>query len=133
MTVLGALPRFTAMFTEAQVLYLQEVLGATVDLYRAPATVAVRTPPLGPSESALLDKILATIGIRRWIALAIGDDPPRSVTDVLDFSDGGPPQGSVGRVWQLPSLTSMTGQGPEVAAQKRRAWSILQQFSGSRG
>lgn len=140
------------MFTEDQRLYLEDVLGvssvgmALVNSAEVTPASSIRTPlliltsVLSPDEQTLLHKILGSVdlGAFEWRAVervSLGDCPPDlSCERVLAFADY--PTGKhvfkEGDWTMLPSVNSMMGSGPEVAARKKEAWSLLQQFAKER-
>ncbi|MBX3023263.1 MAG: hypothetical protein KF799_16435 [Bdellovibrionales bacterium] len=122
------------MFTEEQLLYIEEVLGASVDGFRvsAPAkehTLAILTPPLPPEEQGLLAKILGSIQLEAYTHVYSLDEIPAQAAHVLSFQEASGRWTEGGRVWWgFPSLSSMLGPGAAVVAAKKEAWALLQQF-----
>jgi hypothetical protein len=144
------------MFTDAEILYLEEVLGTSAEAYRRRtqveagtgeatasrvAEVVILTSPLAdPADRALLAKILSSVHL---ISPPHIETPhlgqwPESVETihVLAFGGGedasGRPEGTMW--WRLPALPEMRLGAPEdVAAHKRRAWATLQRFQKARG
>lgn len=126
------------MFTDAQILYIQEVLGTTVEGFQTavpPAVneVAVLTPPLEREELALLGKVLGSVHLQAYSHVFSIDQVPAGTVHVLSFQEANGRWTEEGRVWWgLPSLSFMTGNGPAVAASKKEAWALLQQFQKER-
>jgi hypothetical protein len=122
------------MFTDAQNLYLSEVLGVNPNSLSKGGAI---TPPLlvlahaaTPSEAQLLEKILASVNLGQFechASLTPPDD--HRAAHVLVFG-GGLSDGrhDLGHKiwWSAPALKDMVGSGPQVAAAKKSAWSILQ-------
>jgi hypothetical protein len=126
----------TAMFTEAQIQYLEEVLGASVNSYRAaPAAapqaqpeVVVLTPALDPEAQNLLTKILASVQLTDFTQQeTLGDLNPQFI---LDFT--GAENGRQDTRFGFARVDSMLGAGPEVTARKKETWSLLKLFQFAR-
>lgn len=127
------------MFTEDQILYLEEVLGTSADHYRrsqaAPAQpeIVVLTPPLTEAEHALLGKILGSVQLTSYLHV---EDPgllPLGAVHILSFEENYGRRAESGVVWWgLPALADMLGAGPAVNAVKKSAWALLQQFAKER-
>lgn len=128
------------MFTEAQSLYLSEVLGldpahfvpAAADAGQAraaaPSTV-VMTGELSPEESALLIKILASVRLEHYTHITRHEEV--EATHVLVFGGALAPgrhQLGTSAYWSLPSLASMLGSDHGVMERKKSAWILLQQM-----
>jgi len=123
------------MFTDAQILYIEEVLGTTVESFQtavpvaAANEVAVLTPPLEPEELTLLAKVLASIKLTAYTHVQSLDQVPAGAVHVLSFQEANGRWTEGGRIWWgLPSLSLMVGNGPAVASSKKEAWALLQQF-----
>jgi len=107
--------------------YCEEVLG--LQMFPATATQpAVEKLPLlvdceeltGPSK-ALLQKIMGSIGVKDWATEG-------AAHHIFKFSGLGPREERDGMiVWNLPTLSEMLGDSPEVAARKKAAWTLLKQ------
>ena len=137
------------MFTDVQLRYLEDVLGASAEYFRmappqhqappqdqpslAPAqgsiALAVITPALTPEERTLLSKILASASIKIYQHFE-AKECPEGVAHVIEFGGG-----ELGRTlsggtvrWRLPLLAEMTGTGTQIVEQKKAAWNWLQQF-----
>jgi hypothetical protein len=126
------------MFTEDQILYLEEVLGTSVESYRTlgrppQPEVAVVTPPLSPDETALLTKILNSVNLTAFVHVADQASIAQETLHILEFN-GGNGRRNLGErtCWDLPSIASMAGAGPEVTEAKKQTWSLLQQFQKER-
>jgi hypothetical protein len=130
------------MWSEAQIQYLEDVLGASPSHFLASAVeavpeipeVAVVTPSLGSEERALLDKILGSIQLRDYELFEGREEQPfarhilhfNSASSIERIEDGE----SV--VWNFPLLEEMIGASPEVAARKKGTWALLQRFAKER-
>lgn len=106
--------------------YCEEVLGLRLFPHASASPesdlvpVAVDCEMLSPGTSALLTKIMNSIGIKTW---AMGVDAHH----VFRFQGQGERDEHAGRViWNLPRLSEMAGEGPEVATHKKVAWAVLQ-------
>jgi hypothetical protein len=121
------------MMTEAQLKYLEDVLG--VDPRNFPAAQApqgpqtlVLTGPLESAEKDLLSKILASVQLGDY-QLSENEDPRAS--HVLRF-DTNIPSGRQSREtqvwWNLPSLKDMLGSSPQVTDAKKKTWNLLKQL-----
>lgn len=133
------------MLDEGQLQYIEEVLGVPAHLFSfdqseesVPAIgVFVMTPELTPEQEALLTKILASVKLSEYThaevnEVRLGQLPEEiNARHVLAFNDehNGRSHTDQSVWWSLPSLSAMTGEGPEVAALKKEAWAILQQFA----
>lgn len=122
------------MFTEAQNLYMTEVLGLNPNHMVAasasqPAETIVMTGPLSAAESALLKKILASVHLENYTH--IDSHQEVAAANVLVFG-GALHQGrhQLGHSvwWSLPSLTSMLGADHSVIENKKQTWNLLQQM-----
>lgn len=146
MTCVEGFFRVLHMFTDAQILYLTEVLGTAVDSYRAASPVAeeapaaaagetvVLTASLELAEQALLTKILASVNLSQYKVASTPEEIPPSATHILSFGEayGRRPEGQA-VWWGLPALSEMLGAGPEVAAHKKAAWATLQLYQRESG
>lgn len=139
------------MFTDAQVLYLEEVLGLEAKRLRSSASILaphspppvcgllVVTPSLAAVERELLDKILKSVQMSagEFVHLQIQDgEVLPEASEVLLFGDLNFGTGSSlkpPKIWRLPALDRMIGDGAEVAGFKRQAWSVLQTFRKGKG
>ena len=129
------------MFTDVQLRYLEDVLGASVEYFRTAApkppvesaqgsiALAVLTPALTAAEHTLLGKILSSANIKIYQHFE-AKECPEGVAHVIRFGGG-----ELGRTlsggtvhWCLPQLSDMTGTGAEIVEQKKAAWYWLQQF-----
>lgn len=142
------------MLTEAQIQYITEVLGTSIEGYLRAASissspqgaknqeipVAVLTPPLKADERDLLDRILASVHLKsapRFESDGFKDIQSKeaALRHALIFRDDVPfgrhQQDDV-TVWGLHSLSSMVGDGPAVAQSKKAVWALLQQFNRER-
>lgn len=134
------------MLDEGQLQYIEEVLGVPAHMFSFDQSVEstppaigvfVMTPELTPEQEALLTKILASVKLAEYThaevnEVRLGELPEEiSAQHVLAFNDehNGRNTSAQSVWWSLPSLSSMTGEGPEVAALKKEAWTILQQFA----
>ena len=118
--------------------YLEEVLGITLfpagsgpavrlELEKVPVTVECED--LTEFTTALLHKILSSVGLRKWSHMDIGGAEVPS-HHRLRFTGQSGRQVEGGCVhWLLPTLSQMLGEGGEVATRKKSAWVLLQQFS----
>lgn len=128
------------MFTEDQILYLEEVLGTSADHYRrkasaAPATpeIVVLTPPLADDERTLLVKVLGSVRLAAYLHVEDPGQLPMGALHILSFEENYGRRSESGVVWWgLPALTDMLGSGPAVNAVKKSAWALLQQFAKER-
>lgn len=122
------------MFTEAQNLYMTEVLGLNPNHMipasaSAPTETVVMTGSLSDEESTLLKKILASVHLENYTHI----DSHQEITapTVLVFG-GALNQGrhQLGHSvwWSLPSLTSMLGADHSVIENKKQTWNLLQQM-----
>lgn len=136
------------MLSEAQIQYLNEVLGTSVENYRSSNSIqtwafsaVVVTGPLSPAESELLDRILTSVQLSDAPRF-VSEDPqswslPEGVhaQHILVFSDRVMP-GRSERVtavwWGLSPLSRMLGEGPEVAPTKKAVWKQLQAMNKER-
>ncbi|HMN67717.1 MAG TPA: hypothetical protein PKC28_04180 [Bdellovibrionales bacterium] len=135
------------MFTDAQIQYLEDVLGASVGYFSvAPLDaaeaetggppVAVVTPKLGTAEHELLGKILGSVKLTRYLHVEI-EDPTTLPADLrashaLMFFGGAARDAQEDCVWwRLPSLEQMVSR--EGAAFKKQAWGLLQLFAKEQG
>lgn len=104
-------------------LYCEEVLGLKMfppSAETALPPVAVECEELTPPARALLQKVMGSIGIQTWTSEG-------AAHHVFRFSGAGAREESGGSViWNLPTLSEMLGDSPEVAARKKSAWSLLQ-------
>jgi hypothetical protein len=137
------------MFTDAEILYLEEVLGTSAEAYRrrprveveeAEEVVVLTSPLTDPADRALLIKILSSVHLVSppHVEATRLDQWPEGVVaaHVLAFGAGeeatGCPDGAMW--WGLPALSGMrSGAADDVAAHKRRAWATLQRFQKARG
>jgi hypothetical protein len=133
------------MLDQGQMLYIEEVLGVPAHMFSfesseesVPAIgVFVMTPELTPEQETLLSKILASVKLSEYThaevnEVRLGELPEGiSAQHVLAFNDehNGRSTSHSAVWWSLPSLSTMTGEGSEVAALKKEAWTILQQFA----
>lgn len=141
MTLQTALPTLVAlMMTEAQIKYLEDVLGVSARHVQAAAqalskmgiqstpSTAVITTESGMQEQELLRKILSSIHLKDF---EISEEVPSAAAHVLKF-DSATPAGRVPREsqiwWILPSLKDMLGATPEVTSRKKEAWALLKQL-----
>lgn len=116
------------MLTDAQIQYLEEVLGVSAANFHTtsarPELPSILTAAESDEEIELLGKVLASIGLGEY-----GDSP--DAPHVLVF-DSKAPQGrrqSGEQVrWGLPSLKDMLGASAAVTARKREAWATLKLF-----
>lgn len=144
------------MFNEAQTLYLEEVLGVSPKWYasqsasdRSDHAFLILTPPLGPSEKALLGKILESIQLRDYQHLEVsvpvetGKLPElaamASPDHVLvfahsdDISETARETHGESIWWRVPSLTAMSnGAAAKVSSLKKKTWTLLQQLNRER-
>lgn len=128
------------MMSDAQIKYLEDVLGVSARHFQAAAQAlsrmgvqptpgtAVITSESGMQEQELLRKILSSIHLKEF---EITDEVPQAAAHVLKF-DSAIPAGRQQREsqiwWILPSLKDMLGAQPEVAARKKEAWTLLKQL-----
>lgn len=133
------------MFTEAQIQYLENVLGASVNYFAAPLkqpgpaqnlthSIVVLTPSLIPEEAALLSKILGSVQLSESVhvqsaefKLAIG----MSARHVVTFGGERPAgrhQLPTGTWWSVCPLGEMLGSGPAVSEKKKATWVLMQQL-----
>jgi hypothetical protein len=128
------------MMTDAQIKYLEDVLGVSARHFQAaqfaaakmgiqPSTAtAVIATESGMQEQELLRKILGSIQLKDF---EITKDVPQAATHVLKF-DSAIPSGRQQRDeqvwWIVPSLKDMLGAAPEVLARKKEAWTLLKQL-----
>ena len=138
-----------AMMNEAQIDYIESVLGASADYFRARARAPqpavapsseplVITPRLSDEETALLAKILASVNLIKYTHSQIEEidsawsPPAQSSFPTLVFSGAMDPgrKAEGERIWwSFPQLKEMLGSGAKVGEVKRTTWSILQQFA----
>lgn len=116
-------------------IYLREVLGASTPT-ADPVSVASRAPVVVVTEElteftkTLLSKILSSIRLENWQHQELNREPIPAMHRLLFSGDGCRRSEKDGEVhWNLPSLTQMLGEGPEVTNAKRSAWAMLQEFS----
>jgi len=126
------------MFTDAQIQYLTEVLGTSVDQYlaaapKAPASSAILvwTPPLNDPQRELLGKILGSVRLAEYRHIESDAAPNEDCRHLLAFGGG-----ECGRTvvesavwWRMPGLDQMLG--PDAAAvteRKKETWTLLQRF-----
>lgn len=143
------------VFTEAQVQYLEEVLGTSAANFRfvglvdrapdsapaQPIELMVLTNALSDDERALLEKILGSVKIANYQLfeqeiIEPGHTPQGILPKhVIAFTEHGRGRSSHDEVtwWCLPPLEKMLGATAEVAAAKKEAWNLLQQFARVRG
>ncbi len=122
------------MFNEAQVLYLEDVLGASVNYFRATAddSILVLTPRLNNEEKALLNKILTSVKLTAYRHEQTADISAHDTanSNVLAFFGGNSRESRPSGIWwSLPTLNEMIGNSPAVAEKKKSAWAMLQQFA----
>lgn len=133
------------MLDQGQLQYIEEVLGVPAHLFsfgpseESPPAIGVfvMTPELTPEQEALLTKILASVKLTEYTHAEVNEvrlgELPEGITaqHVLAFNDehNGRSHTDQSVWWSLPSLQAMSGEGPDVAALKKEAWSILQQFA----
>lgn len=136
------------MLTEAQNLYLIEVLGTWPESYlRAAASanpvneVFVLSPKLSLTEGQLLERILASAKLSEAARCELEPDSswrlPEGVEahHILVFSDevtAGRSERDGAVWWGLGSLAAMLGEGPEIAEAKKKVWIHLQQINKER-
>lgn len=138
MTTAGRQPYIgPAMSDKALSLYIKEVLGtetprpvAVEDI----AAVVVVTEELTEFSRNLLNKILASIGLTHWRHQTL-NQPPIPARHRLLFSGQTPGRVEQGEKvsWNMPLLSEMLGDGPEVAQNKRVVWNLLQNFKRELG
>lgn len=130
------------MFTEAQVHYIEDVLGASTGYFRAspappsaPVEVVILTLPLSSQQEALLGKILASVQLSGYRHVQVAEakfESPEAAVHVLAFfglAEDGRLTHSESVWWSLPSLAEMTGSDASVVEKKKAAWVLLQQFA----
>jgi hypothetical protein len=133
------------VFSPAQLLYIEDVLGTTAAAYRrAPAahesvepalptevsTIVVLTPEIGDEARTLLGKILASIKLAEFTH--VEGDRVVEAAHVLHFGDGaiqGRSTTMSGTCWGFHALERLIGETDEVRARKREVWTLLQQFA----
>ena len=143
MTLKMRIPRVHAMWDEAQNIYLNEVLGVSPANFRTTPVVlnrtVVLTPKLTDAERKLMEKILASVQLTDFDHVVLDGEEGRAEAGVSSANDSvilnfgtqdtsGRRSAGVSRIWDLPSLASMIGQGPKVTDAKKTAWALLQQF-----
>jgi hypothetical protein len=132
------------MLTEAQIQYVEMVLGASVDYFSTPPQAEpelhqalVLTHGLAIEESVLLSKILASVQLKfhhmevSETRLGVCPEGSRAVHVLAFYGDpngGRFPHGET-IWWSLPTLNDMLGNSPNVAEKKRATWALLQQFA----
>lgn len=139
------------MFTEAQIQYIEDVLGASVSTFaqaresllspNPTIELMVLTTALSEDEGILFKKILSSVklGEYKHVELEIvepGHTPEGLLPKhVIAFTDNGRGRAVHDDVvwWCLPPLAKMLGATAEVAASKKEAWNLLQQFVRARG
>ena len=120
-------------FSEAQSLYLEDVLGVSPASFRVaapsatPPVLAVLTAPLDDAGRDLLGKILASVGVTDYLHAESEDQVPANAGAVLAFL--GEAESRDGR-WNFPRLADMLPGAPDVAASKKRTWSLLKEWRG---
>ncbi len=133
MTGAGSQPYIgPVMRNEALTLYIREVLGTDVPHPEPVADLAplvVVTEELTEFTRSLLNKILASVGLTHWRHQTLEQEPIPTLHR-LSFSGGSPGRQLVGDEvhWTMPRLSEMLGEGPEVTANKRAVWNLLQTF-----
>ena len=125
------------MNLEARTAYLKEVLGVEPplkDLVVSAPQVLVFTHELSEEEQILFGKILAAAGLKEAPVQVVSQIPQdiESAQNFVVFSDtqetGLRQLNGVMWCW-LPSIASMLGASPEVAARKKEAWELLKKFT----
>ena len=135
------------MLDEGQLQYIEDVLGVSASHFSltvseetesGPAIdVLVITPELPADQEALLKKVLASIKLNTYTHAEVNEvhlgELPEGISahHVIAFNDehNGRSTSEQTVWWSLPSLSSMLGDGPEVTANKKEAWTFLQQFA----
>jgi hypothetical protein len=133
------------MLDDGQLQYIEDVLGVSASHFalgaggvnEAMIDVLVMTPELSPEQEALLKKILASVKLNNYThaevnAVHLGELPEGlAARYVIAFNDehNGRSTSENSVWWSLPSLAGMVGEGPEVTANKKEAWTFLQQFA----
>jgi hypothetical protein len=127
------------MFTDAQILYLEEVLGASSDYFRAtepgpepvpaPEKVIVHTPVLSAAERALLVKILTSVKLSdyRHVEGDVETVASHRISFIGNENFGRSTEG-LSVLWRLPALSEMLDGAPGMMEKKKTAWALLQQF-----
>lgn len=129
------------MVNPAQLMYLETVLGVSLDSFAAvvpqpapeatgqPLKILVKTPAVTFDEKTLLAKIMSAAKVDDYFHVEdLANNA--SALHVLEFSDTLPlgksvtPKGEFH--WQLPSLSKMTGQGIEITSLKKITWTWMQ-------
>lgn len=137
------------MFSQAQALYLTEVLGVSTSSYRRPKPDQdpaasteilpglVLTKPLNEAEAGLLQKILHAIHALNWIHivcedLEVGRFPDRRQAKLVLLFDSNQALGlseiEDAKWCVLPSLGEMVGNSMEVTELKKKVWADLKRF-----
>jgi hypothetical protein len=133
------------MLDDGQLQYIEDVLGVSASHFAFEADepvaraigVLVMTPELSPDQEVLLKKILASVKLNNYTHVEVNEVRLGELPDglaarhVIAFNDehNGRSTGENTVWWSLPSLAGMIGEGPEVAANKKEAWTFLQQFA----
>ncbi len=105
----------------------------TVRLEKDRVPVTVESEELTEFTTALLHKILASVGLKKWSQMDIGGtEVPSHHRLRFTGQQGRQVEGDCVH-WLLPTLSQMLGEGAEVAARKKAAWALLQQFSRENG
>jgi hypothetical protein len=125
------------MFSEAQIHYLEDVLGVSPNYFRGEPLptvnvgIVVWTATLNDAEKALLAKILASVSLKDFTHLE-GETARPEGAHVIHFVGGE----GLGRLtidgavhWRLPAIAEMLGAGAGVVEKKKMAWNLLQQFA----
>ena len=137
------------MFSDAQIHYLEEVLGASSTYFQVtdsqaealeqgPAILVVTTH-LGADEQALLSKILGSIGLKDFehrqvevVSDVISDLDFSAAPHVFVFDSGQRPERTEGEIciwWTFPAIQEMLGADAQVTALKKGTWTLLQQYA----
>lgn len=132
-----------AMWTEAQVKYVVEVLGTSPDFFVVGQPLAVSlipiiyTRPMNPAERELLRNILKSIQLESYQLVeselseglgAVGMTPARCVLTFGFSTTSGRRELGELVVWDFPALALMLPTAPDVALNKKITWTILKQL-----
>lgn len=120
------------MFSDSQLLYIDEVLGVTARHFQSaepasdkPFDLLVLTGPMTGPERELLNKILYSVRLPQPV-IEESFTASSPAVHVLSFSGS---EGREGSQWNCPKLSEMLASGADVNAKKKATWNLLQQLA----